>query len=143
MCFFLVSFVETHYLCYRKNEPHWLDRETHQIFMKYRDKLRFSMAGHALRGNLESVDYKEDEHSNHVIRSFITSSVRLSYKKGTVIFLRYRSFSSFGRGDFLLSLLVYLSLVQCIPVFAGVAHVFAEGGGEVVRSREVFFGTHV
>ncbi|WP_288910157.1 hypothetical protein, partial [uncultured Bacteroides sp.] len=32
----------------------------------------------------ESVDYKEDEHSNHVIRSFITSSVRLSYKKGNV-----------------------------------------------------------
>ena len=29
----------------------------------------------------ESVDYKEDEHSNHVIRSFITSSVRLSIKK--------------------------------------------------------------
>ena len=35
------------------------------------------MAGHALRGNFESVDYKEDERSNHVIRSFITSSVRL------------------------------------------------------------------
>ena len=49
--------------------------------MKYRDKLRFSMAGHALRGNFESVDYKEDERSNHVIRSFITSSVRLSIKE--------------------------------------------------------------
>ena len=32
----------------------------------------------------ESVDYKEDEHSNHVIRSFITSSVRLSIKRGCV-----------------------------------------------------------
>ena len=30
---------------------------------------------------LESVDYKEEEHSNHVIRSFITSSVRLSIKE--------------------------------------------------------------
>jgi len=57
-----------------------LDRETHQTIMKYRDKLRFSMAGHAFRGNFESVDYKEDERSNHVIRSFITSSVRLFYK---------------------------------------------------------------
>ena len=28
----------------------------------------------------ESVDYKEDELSNHVIRSFITSSMRLPYK---------------------------------------------------------------
>ena len=54
------------------------------IFMKYRDKLRFSMAGHALRVTFESVDYKEDEHSNHVIRSFITSSVRLSIKRGCV-----------------------------------------------------------
>ncbi len=29
------------------------------------------MAGHALRGNFMSVDYKEVEHSNHVYRSFI------------------------------------------------------------------------
>ncbi|MBE6283055.1 MAG: hypothetical protein E7098_01765 [Mediterranea massiliensis] len=50
------------------------------ILSEYRDKLRNSMAGHALRGNLESVDYKEFEHSNPVIRSFITSSMRLLYK---------------------------------------------------------------
>ena len=42
------------------------------IFMKY-----FGVT-------FESVDYKEDEHSNHVIRSFITSSVRLSIKRGCV-----------------------------------------------------------
>ena len=50
------------------------------IISEYRDKLAYSMAGHALRGNLESVDYKEYGHSNPVIRSFITSSVRLNIK---------------------------------------------------------------
>ena len=44
-------------------------------FTKYRDKLQpFGVT-------FESVDYKEDEHSNHVYRSFITSSVRLSIQK--------------------------------------------------------------
>ena len=58
------------------------------IFMKYRDKLRFSMAqwrATPFGVTFESVDYKEDEHSNHVIRSFITSSMRLSIKKRTVL----------------------------------------------------------
>ena len=50
------------------------------IISEYRDKLAYSMAGHALRGNLESVDYKEYGLSNPVIRSFITSSVRLNIK---------------------------------------------------------------
>ena len=43
------------------------------IISEYRDKLAYSMAGHALRGNLESVDYKGGEHSNPISRSFIAS----------------------------------------------------------------------
>ncbi len=38
------------------------------------------MAGHALRGSFEPVDYKGGEHSKPVIRSFIASLVRLHYK---------------------------------------------------------------
>ena len=65
----------------KNSTPHQSRLGNSSNFMKYRDKFRFSMAGHALRGNLESVDYKEDELSNHVLRSFITSSVRLSIKE--------------------------------------------------------------
>lgn len=48
---FLVSFIETSYLCYRKIAA-LIGSGNSSNFTKYRDKLRFSMAGHALRGNL-------------------------------------------------------------------------------------------
>ena len=48
-------------------------------YKKYRDKLRSLMAGHNPLGYFMSVDYKEDEHSNHVIRSFIFITHRCGF----------------------------------------------------------------
>ena len=72
---FLVSFKETLYICCRKNSRiDWIGK-----------LINFGVT-------FESVDYKEDEHSNHVIRSFITSSVRLSIKKGRFFVKKGRPF---------------------------------------------------
>lgn len=48
----LAYFPETAYLCFRKKTAALIGLGNSSIFMEYRDKFRFSMAGHALRGNL-------------------------------------------------------------------------------------------
>ena len=53
-----------------------VDWETHQILLKYRDKLTCSMAGRNSQEDARdsgTADYKEEERSNPVIRSFIAS----------------------------------------------------------------------
>ena len=78
---FLVSFKETLYICCRKNSRiDWIGK----LINFYEIPRQASLLNGGPRPSVtfESVDYKEDEHSNHVIRSFITSSVRLSIKKG-------------------------------------------------------------
>ena len=41
------------------------------------------------------------------------------------------------------ALAVDFSFVECVPVALGVAVVLAQGGGKVVRAREILFGAHV
>ena len=85
MAIFLVSFKESFYLCHRKNSRiDWIGKLINFYEIPRQASL---LNGGQWRATpfgvtFESVDYKEDEHSNHVIRSFITSSMRLSiYKK--------------------------------------------------------------
>ena len=60
--------------------------------MKYYKDISVFLVSFNFGVTFESVDYKEDEHSNHVIRSFITSSVRLSIKKGRFFVKKGRPF---------------------------------------------------
>ena len=43
----------------------------------------------------------------------------------------------------LVHFLTDISLVQCLLVAAGIGLMFSKGSGEIVRAREIFFGTHV
>ena len=87
---FLVSFKETLYICCRKNSRiDWIGK----LINFYEIPRQASQWRATPFGvTFESVDYKEDEHSNHVIRSFITSSVRLSIKKGRFFVKKGRPF---------------------------------------------------
>ena len=86
---FLVSFKETLYICCRKNSRiDWIGK----LINFYEIPRQASLLNGGFGVTFESVDYKEDEHSNHVIRSFITSSVRLSIKKGRFFVKKGRPF---------------------------------------------------
>ena len=79
--FFLVSLPETYYICCRKySRIDWIGK---LIKLLWNTETSFVSQWRATPFGVtfESVDYKEDERSNHVIRSFITSSVRLFYKR--------------------------------------------------------------
>ena len=79
---FLVSFKETLYICCRKNSRiDWIGK----LINFYEIPRQASLLNGGPRPS-------EDEHSNHVIRSFITSSVRLSIKKGRFFVKKGRPF---------------------------------------------------
>ena len=68
----------------------------------------------------ESVDYKEDEHSKPVFRSFITSSVRLSYK---------------SRGEIMNFPSLFL-LFFCLPLYFQICRLFRSQSEKPVAGND-------
>ena len=74
----LCNIIFLYYICNTKIKPHLENRETHQIIEIPR-QASSSNGGPRLRVAFMPVDYKGNELSNHVYRSFVTPRVRLAF----------------------------------------------------------------